>query len=103
MQSLFISHESEHDQAKHGWKWRQIMWRTCIGGFVTPIGIAIAMGGSAAAQDTVKVGMVMPLTGTLASAGKQVVAGARLYVSQHGAMVAGKEARAGREGQHLVL
>jgi branched-chain amino acid transport system substrate-binding protein len=48
------------------------------------------MVGSAAAQDTIKVGMVMPLTGTLASAGKQVVAGARLYVSQHGNVVAGK-------------
>jgi branched-chain amino acid transport system substrate-binding protein len=66
------------------------MWRTGIGGFVTPIGLAITMVGSAAAQDTVKVGMVMPLTGTLASAGKQVVAGARLYVSQHGTTVAGK-------------
>jgi branched-chain amino acid transport system substrate-binding protein len=43
-----------------------------------------------AAQDTVKVGMVMPLTGTLADAGKQVVAGARLYMSQHGDTVAGK-------------
>ena len=41
-------------------------------------------------QDTVKVGMVMPLTGTLADAGKQVVAGARLYMSQHGDTVAGK-------------
>ena len=34
--------------------------------------------------------MVMPLTGTLADAGKQVVAGARLYMSQHGDTVAGK-------------
>ena len=33
----------------------------------------------------------MPLTGTLASAGKQVVAGARLYVAQHGNTVAGKQ------------
>ena len=66
------------------------MWSTCIVRFVTPIGIAVAIAGPAAAQDTVKVGMVMPLTGTLASAGKQVVAGARLYVNQHGNMVAGK-------------
>ena len=66
------------------------MWSTCIVRFVTPIGIAVAIAGPAAAQDTVKVGMVMPLTGTLASAGKQVVAGARLYVSQHGNMVAGR-------------
>jgi branched-chain amino acid transport system substrate-binding protein len=43
------------------------------------------------AQDTVKVGMVMPLTGALAAAGKQVVAGARFYMSQHGDNVAGKK------------
>jgi branched-chain amino acid transport system substrate-binding protein len=58
---------------------------------VTSLGIAAAMFGSAAAQTTVKIGMVMPLTGTLASAGKQVVAGARLYVAQHGNTVAGKQ------------
>ena len=51
----------------------------------------VAIAGGAAAQDTVKIGMVMPLTGTLASAGKQVVAGARLYVNQHGNTVAGKK------------
>jgi branched-chain amino acid transport system substrate-binding protein len=55
-----------------------------------PLAIAAAMVQTANAQDTVKVGMVMPLTGTLADAGKQVVAGARLYVSQHGDAVAGK-------------
>ena len=46
---------------------------------------------AAAAQDTVKVGMVMPLTGALAGAGKQVVAGARFYMRQHGDTVAGKK------------
>jgi branched-chain amino acid transport system substrate-binding protein len=57
---------------------------------VASLAIALFAGGSAAAQGTVKVGMVMPLTGTLASAGKQVVAGARLYMRQHGDAVAGK-------------
>jgi branched-chain amino acid transport system substrate-binding protein len=45
---------------------------------------------NACAQDVVKVGMVMPLTGALGVAGKQVVAGARLYIQQHGDTVAGK-------------
>jgi branched-chain amino acid transport system substrate-binding protein len=54
------------------------------------VGIAVATAGGAAAQSTVKVGMVMPLTGTLADAGKQVVAGARLYMAEHGDTVAGK-------------
>ena len=67
------------------------MWNTCIARLVTPFGIAVAMVGGAAAQDSVKVGMVMPMTGTLATAGKQVVAGARLYMSQHGNTAAGKQ------------
>jgi branched-chain amino acid transport system substrate-binding protein len=67
------------------------MWNTCIARLVTPFGIAVTMVGGAAAQDTVKVGMVMPMTGTLATAGKQVVAGARLYMSQHGNTAAGKQ------------
>ncbi len=46
---------------------------------------------SATAQDTVKVGFVIPMTGQLASVGKQVAAGARLYIEQHGATVAGKK------------
>jgi branched-chain amino acid transport system substrate-binding protein len=52
--------------------------------------IAIAMAGSAAAQESIKIGMVMPLTGTLADAGKQVVAGARLYMAEHSNTIAGK-------------
>jgi branched-chain amino acid transport system substrate-binding protein len=45
----------------------------------------------ALAQDTVKIGLVLPLTGTLAPVGKQVQAGAQLYMAQHGASVAGKK------------
>jgi branched-chain amino acid transport system substrate-binding protein len=67
------------------------MWNAYIARLVAPPAIAVAMVGGAAAQDTVKIGMVMPLTGTLATAGKQVVAGARLYMSQHGNTVAGKQ------------
>ena len=43
----------------------------------------------ARAQNVVRVGMVMPLTGTLADAGKQVVAGARLYMDRHSDSAAG--------------
>jgi branched-chain amino acid transport system substrate-binding protein len=67
------------------------MWSTCIARLVTPLGIAVTMVGAAAAQDIVKIGMVMPLTGTLATAGKQVVAGARPYMTQHGNTVAGRQ------------
>ena len=66
------------------------MWSRRSARMVASLAIALFAAGSAAAQGTVKVGMVMPLTGTLASAGKQVVAGARLYMRQHGDAVAGK-------------
>jgi branched-chain amino acid transport system substrate-binding protein len=52
--------------------------------------LAVALfAGEVAAQETIKVGLVMPLTGVLGPVGKQAVAGARLYVAQHGDMVAG--------------
>ena len=59
------------------------------------IGIALAAGAlastGAAAQDTAKVGLVLPLTGGLAAVGKQVQAGAKLYMEKNGATVAGKK------------
>ena len=72
--------------------------------------LSTALAGSASAQGTVKVGMVMPLTGPLAAAGQQVLAGARLYVKQHGDTVAGKkielivkdDASSGETGKRLI-
>ncbi len=54
-------------------------------------GLVALLAGEAAAQEVVKVGLVMPLTGVLGPVGKQAVAGARLYVAQHGNMVAGRK------------
>ncbi len=45
----------------------------------------------AAAEEVVKIGLVMPMTGVLAAVGKQAVAAARLYVAQHGNTVAGRK------------
>src|SRR5882724_5354247 len=70
---------------------RIVLARTVLARVVPAIAIAACAAGSAAAQDSVKIGMVMPLTGTLATAGKQVVAGARLYMQQHGDTVAGRK------------
>jgi branched-chain amino acid transport system substrate-binding protein len=42
------------------------------------------------AQDTVKVGLVIPLTGPFSSTGRQVSAGARLYIQQQGTIVEGR-------------
>jgi branched-chain amino acid transport system substrate-binding protein len=44
-----------------------------------------------AAQEVVKIGLVMPTTGVLAVVGRQAIAGARLYVAQHGDTVAGRK------------
>jgi branched-chain amino acid transport system substrate-binding protein len=71
---------------------------------------SIAAAGSADAQGTVKIGMVMPLTGALGGTGQQVIAGARLYIKQHGEMVAGKQielivrddASSGETGKRLI-
>src|ERR1700732_3427876 len=62
---------------------------------IAAIGLAFAAiaitAGTAAAQDTVKIGLVMPMTGTLGPAGQEAVAGAKLYMAQHGDTVAGKK------------
>lgn len=46
---------------------------------------------SALAQDTIKVGLIAPLTGPFASTGQELQAAARLYVQHHGSTVAGKK------------
>src|SRR3954463_5672629 len=45
----------------------------------------------AAAQDTVKIGLIIPMTGQQASTGKQIDAAVKLYQQQHGTTVAGKK------------
>ncbi len=42
------------------------------------------------AQDVVKIGLIVPLTGPFTPTGRQIEAGARLYLSQNGNTVAGK-------------
>jgi branched-chain amino acid transport system substrate-binding protein len=74
------------------------------------LAVTTAATASSNAQNTVKIGMVMPMTGTLASAGQQVIAGARLYIKQHGDAVAGKQielivkddASSGETGKRLI-
>jgi branched-chain amino acid transport system substrate-binding protein len=53
---------------------------------------AAALGaGRATAEDTIKIGLVMPMTGTVGAAGQEAVAGMRLYMAQHGDTIAGKK------------
>ncbi len=56
--------------------------------------VALALTASvlpASAQETVKVGLILPLTGPFAPTGRQIEGGARLYMQQHGDRVAGKK------------
>src|SRR4030088_293618 len=49
------------------------------------------LGYPAAAQDSVKIGLIVPMTGQQSSTGKQIDAAVKLYQQQHGATVAGKK------------
>jgi branched-chain amino acid transport system substrate-binding protein len=46
---------------------------------------------SVCAQEAVKVGLILPLTGPFAPTGRQIEGGVRLYMQQHGDKVAGKK------------
>jgi branched-chain amino acid transport system substrate-binding protein len=46
---------------------------------------------AAIAQETAKIGLVLPLTGGLAAVGRQVQAGVKLYTQKNGTAVAGKK------------
>ena len=59
------------------------------------LAVTLGLGGpfvvpAAVAQDTIKVGLVLPLTGAFTSTGRQITAGARLYIQQNGAAVGGR-------------
>src|SRR5918996_4994207 len=43
------------------------------------------------AQDTVKIGLILPMTGQQASTGKQIDAAVKLYQARNGTTVAGKK------------
>ncbi|MGB7099025.1 MAG: ABC transporter substrate-binding protein [Xanthobacteraceae bacterium] len=53
--------------------------------------LGLATIGGASAEDTVKIGFILPMTGQQQSTGKQEAAGIKLYMAQHGDMVAGKK------------
>jgi branched-chain amino acid transport system substrate-binding protein len=55
----------------------------------TVLGLTLAC--AALAQEVVKIGMILPMTGPFASTGRQIEANAKLYMVQHGTTVAGKK------------
>ena len=57
---------------------------------VLAVSTALVAAGPALAQEAVKIGLILPLTGPFATIGRQVEAGARLYVAQNGTEAGGK-------------
>ena len=53
--------------------------------------LAMGMAMAIAAEDTVKIGLILPMTGPFASTGKQIEAAVKLYIAEHGDTVAGKK------------
>lgn len=53
--------------------------------------LAASVSGAALAQDAVKIGLILPMTGPFASTGRQIAAAANLYIQEKGATVAGKK------------
>jgi len=47
--------------------------------------------GPAMAQDTVKIGLILPMTGPFASTGRQIDGAVKLWMQEHGTTVAGKK------------
>ena len=55
------------------------------------LGLGLAWAGSAIAQDTLKIGVILPYSGPFADAANQLDAGIKLYIAEHGDEVAGKK------------
>ncbi len=65
------------------------MSRRCM---VTVLAAAASIAaGVAPAQETIKIGAVQSMTGSFNQVGKQAMAGARLYLQEHGDTIAGKK------------
>jgi branched-chain amino acid transport system substrate-binding protein len=60
-------------------------WGLIAGTFITLASV------NAVAEETIKVGLILPMTGPFTTTGKQVEAGARFYMQQNGASVDGKK------------
>ena len=61
------------------------IWKTVT------LAAALLAGTAVQAQEVVKIGLITPLTGAFASTGQEMQAAAKLYMEQHGDMVAGKK------------
>ena len=54
------------------------------------LSLATALAGEAMAQEGVKIGLILPMTGPFASTGRQIDAAVKLFLAQNGAVHGGK-------------
>src|SRR5437660_2108824 len=66
------------------------MLRKLLVSTLTYLMLSAIVFGSAGAQDRLKVGLILPMTGPFTSTGKQIDAAVRLYMQQNGPTVVGK-------------
>jgi branched-chain amino acid transport system substrate-binding protein len=57
----------------------------------TTAAMMVSLATTSVAQDTIKIGLILPMTGPFTSTGKQISAAANLYIEKMGATVAGKK------------
>jgi len=67
------------------------MLSRCMIGAIATLAIGAMASSGAFAQDTVKIGLIVSMTGQQASTGKQIKAAVDLYMREHGDTVAGKK------------
>lgn len=60
------------------------------GSIIVLVAFAVGGLGRAAAEDTFKIGLIVPMTGRQASTGREISAAFKVYMQQHGVTVAGK-------------
>jgi branched-chain amino acid transport system substrate-binding protein len=65
--------------------------RPSITAAISALAFAALASAPAAAQDSVKIGLILPMTGPQTSTGKQIDAAVKLYMQQNGNTVAGKK------------
>ena len=64
--------------------------RTLLGGMLG-LALAASTSGYALAQEPVKIGLILPMTGPFASTGKQIDAAVKLFLAQEGASHGGRK------------
>lgn len=60
-------------------------------GLLVAAGLMAAPSVAMSAEDVIKIGLILPLTGSFFSTGHQIAAAAKFYIQQHGDVVAGKK------------